>query len=83
MKRREKMMPHKKRRLILGITLLAILLFPIRIGSNGGPIEYRALIYTVHDYNRIGDGDRLWAGIQINIFNRTIIDTVRIVEEGP
>ena len=81
-KSQEKTILNKRRLFIIGIIILAILLVPIPRHFNGGPSEYRAVIYTIYSYNTF-DGDRYWGGIRIDIFNRTVFDNVRVVREMP
>ena len=78
MRNREKTLLSKKRLVIIGIIILAILLVPIPRHSDGGPDAYCAIIYTIYNWNVVFDGDRHWTGIQINIFNRTVFDNVRV-----
>jgi len=78
MKNQKKAIFNKKRIIIISIILLAILLIPIPFRYDGGPSEYRAVIYTVYRYGHF-DGDRAWSGIRINAFNMTVFDNVRVV----
>ena len=84
MKSQEKITLNKRRFFIISIIILAILLVPIPgYFNNGGSTAYRAIIYTIYNYNTVFDGDRHWGGIRIDIFNRTVFDNVRVVREMP
>jgi len=78
MKNQKKSKFNKRLIFIISIIILAILLIPIPFRYDGGPSEYRAVIYTVYRYGHF-DGDRVWSGIRINVFNMIVFDNVRAV----
>lgn len=77
-------MKKKTKLIIIIVTVMLILLFPIRLKyKDGGSTAYRSIvgIYEVTEWNQMGameEGyETLKTGITIKLFGQTVFDTVK------
>ena len=78
-------MKKKTKLIIVIVTVLFILLFPIRLKyKDGGSTAYRSIvgIYEITDWNQMGammEGyETLKTGITIKLFGQTVLDNSKI-----